>query len=89
MDKKYRIKNTSWIILFAHKDNGWNTEDLGSLQKITTMMRDILDAKANRTHELAFSKNPHVAQMARLAGLKLNGTKINLPMIVEKIIGNI
>lgn len=49
------------------------------------MARDILDAKKNRVKECSFCKNPHLAQLASMIGLDINGKKFNQSTIKNKI----
>lgn len=87
--RNHRLKNAYWKNYFEHEHMEMGKRDFGNIKNMTIMIRDILDAKANRTHELRFSKNPHVAQLAKLAGLRSNGTKNKQQIIIEQIIKNI
>jgi len=85
--KKHRMNNT-WNIYFLDRSNGWR-EKVMSIKTAKTMSRDLLDAKKNRIIESPFSKNPHLAELSLMLGLKIIGKKISeaetKKIIVESI----
>jgi hypothetical protein len=83
--KKYRMKNDIWNIFFLERNNGCRKKEI-DIKAAKMMSRDILDAKKNRITESPFSKNPHLAQLSLMIGLKITGLKMNESEIKDLIL---
>lgn len=86
--KQHRTKNDLWNIFFLQRENGWREKAAGT-KTAKTMSRDILDAKKNRIIEGPFSKNPHLAELSSMMGLKIAGKKMTEAKVKDLILSTI
>lgn len=87
--KEHRIENALWKKYFLFKKDFATNGFFDNRKNAMIMIRDILDAKAKRKKENSFVKNPHLAQLSNIVGLKVNGKKINQKELENEIINKI